>query len=85
MRLADRRLNTACQLGMSGSLIYLCLVCNKLFVPGYGTDLGTPHQPPAADSLGNTGAEAAFIFPKNLEPGGPLGILPAAFFNEGVV
>jgi hypothetical protein len=50
-------------------------------------NLRTPHQQLAADSLGNTGAAAAFLFPRNLGPGGPLGILPAAlsFARRGEV
>src|SRR5271169_516071 len=56
----------------------LCPLRNRLHVSGYGTDLGTPHPQSTADSLGNTGAEVAFLFLKNFEPGGPLGMLPAA-------
>src|SRR5271169_4513536 len=56
----------------------LCLLRNRFHVPCCGTELGTPHQQPTADSLGNTGTEVAFLFLKNFEPGGPLGILPAA-------
>ena len=33
----------------------LCLLRNRLYVPGYRTELGTPTPEPVVDSLGNTG------------------------------
>jgi hypothetical protein len=55
----------------------LCPLRNRLPVPRYGTDLGTPHQQPARIGSRSRGW-VSFQFPINFEPGGPLGILSAA-------
>jgi hypothetical protein len=71
---------------MTGRWLFLCLLRNKLPVPGYGTDLRTPHQQPAADRLGNTGAVAvSFYFQRILNPVGRWAYYRRPFHEGGVM
>lgn len=56
----------------------MCLPCNTFFVPHSGTVFLTLQHRRNADSLRSRGWAKRFI-PIYFEPGGPLGILPAAF------
>ena len=56
----------------------MCLLCNTFFVPHSGTVFLTLQRRRNAHRLGSRGWAKRFI-PIYFEPGGPLGILPAAF------
>jgi hypothetical protein len=56
----------------------MCLLCNTFFVPHSGTEFLTLQRRRNAVRFRSRGWAKRFI-PIYFEPGGPLGILPAAF------